>query len=151
MINTSKPKLEKLLINGKWDKSNYVLSQNWYCYFEDDEFKVDVILLLKGFITDGGSIPWWYEWRLNPVGKYLKAYLVHDILYATELIDRATADAILRAMMKAMGANRFIRNAVYAAVRIGGGSVWKYHTIAGVMGSRDLVTMQVINKKKHYK
>lgn len=61
MINTSKPKLEKLLINGKWDKSNYVLSQNWYCYFEDDEFKVDVILLLKGFITDGGSIPWWYE------------------------------------------------------------------------------------------
>jgi len=127
------------MIDGKWDGDNYVLKIDWSIDADVSGYHINIVMLKAGFVTDGGSIPWWYEWRLNPVGKYLKAYIVHDIIYATEYLPRAVADAILRELIKELGGNRFIRNAVYMAVRIGGGSVWKQHTEESIRIARNAV------------
>ena len=81
-----------------------------------------------GFSTDFASIPrliWrWMpptDWRIG------KPSIIHDFLYRTPamLFTRQQADHELREAMKCVGANAFDRNAVYWAVRAGGGSAWK--------------------------
>lgn len=139
MIICSTPKLEKHIVNGKWDGKNYVLAEDWCVDAKAGPYHITIELLRAGFITDGGSIPWWYQWRLNPVGKYLIAYILHDILYATEYLPREVADSILRELIRALGGNRVIRNAVYAAVKVGGGKVWRGHTTESIAHARQLV------------
>lgn len=78
--------------------------------------------------TDFASIPralWrWMsptDWRIG------KPAIVHDELYRNPalLVTRQEADAELREAMKCVGANAFDRNAVYWAVRAGGGRAFR--------------------------
>lgn len=80
------------------------------------------------FETDFASIPrlvWrWMsptDWRIG------KPAVIHDFLYRTPAMrfTRQEADSELREAMKCVGANSFDRNAVYWAVRAGGGRAWK--------------------------
>lgn len=96
------------------------------------------------FTTDGGSVPRAF-WRVcgHPFGRQLMAYLVHDALYATELVPRKNADAILYDMMRADGATMIQCGAEYTAVRTFGGAVWEKHTRKSIRLARELVTLDL--------
>ncbi|ALK96968.1 hypothetical protein AB595_04660 [Massilia sp. WF1] len=52
------------------------------------------------------------------------AAIVHDYLYSTHLVDRATADAVLREASAVTGVPAWRRWLMWAGVRLGGGSHW---------------------------
>lgn len=87
------------------------------------------VLIRRGFETDGASVPRLF-WRMigHPfMGDLLPHALPHDGLYAAELMSRADCDAWFLESMAAGGLNVARRNAIWAAVRVGGGAVWAGH------------------------
>jgi hypothetical protein len=98
-------------------------------YQEEHAFDSDVVgcrlIIPAGFITDGASvprIPIAYEYAGG--GKFFEAAGFHDLLYTTEKYARATADAVLREAILAMGYDEHFALAVFEAVRMFGGSHW---------------------------
>jgi hypothetical protein len=79
----------------------------------------------RGFRTDLASVP-----RL-PIIFWLtgassnEAACIHDFLYSTHEVDRATADAVLREASAVTGVPAWRRWLMYWGVRIWGGSHWK--------------------------
>lgn len=77
-----------------------------------------------GFVTDLASVP-----RLPLVydlcgSTASEAAIVHDYLYSTHLVDRATADAVLREASAVTGVPAWRRWLMWAGVRVGGASHW---------------------------
>jgi hypothetical protein len=77
-----------------------------------------------GFQTDLASVP-----RLPLVYDLCgdtasQAAIVHDYLYSTHLVDRATADAVLREASVVKGVPAWRRWLMWAGVRIAGGARW---------------------------
>jgi hypothetical protein len=62
--------------------------------------------------------------------------LGHDALYAAELVSREEADRWFLEGMKKAGINWVKRNAIWLAVRAGGGVVWRRHTMRSVARAR---------------
>ena len=85
---------------------------------EDSNF---IIHVPSGFKTDLASTPF-FAWSLGfpKWGQYSKAAVVHDYLYQSKLVDRATADAIFREAMGVLGVPRWKANVMYSAVRLFG-------------------------------
>lgn len=80
--------------------------------------------------TDLASIPKIVQNVLSPAGPYMPAALVHDLLYArhrdgSRIWTRQQADDMLMAGMIELGVGWWTRQAVYRAVRLGGGGAWK--------------------------
>jgi hypothetical protein len=110
-------------------------------------FVVDIldakITIKPGFRWDGASVPRFF-WRIvgAPMnGKYVPAALLHDALYAAELFPRAKCDAAFLEFMAQLGVAWWRRNAMWLAVRIGGGAVWRQHTARSVAAARRLVVV----------
>jgi hypothetical protein len=83
-----------------------------------------VIAVPAGFQTDLASVP-----RIPLVYDLCGdtaslAAIVHDYLYSTHLVDRATADAVLREASAVTGVPAWRRWLMWAGVRLGGGSHW---------------------------
>lgn len=108
------------------------------------------VLVRRGFLTDGASVPR-LAWRVigHPFAKDLLPHAIgHDGLYAAELLPRAACDAWMLGSMAAAGTNFpgqavgwARRNAVYSAVRAGGGFVWSGHAPGSVAEARALVSL----------
>lgn len=77
-----------------------------------------------GFVTDLASVP-----RL-PVAFFLAgglahaAAVVHDWLYTTHQVDRATADSVFREACQACGVSRWRAYLMWLGVRAGGAGSW---------------------------
>ena len=100
------------------------------------------ITVPAGCVTDLTTVPRWGWALVPPDGPWVKAAIIHDYLYATvgtgkwkghpASITRPTpysrleSDRILREAMKNLGIGWFIRNIIYLAVRLGGGSSWEH-------------------------
>jgi hypothetical protein len=100
--------------------------------------------VLAGFHSDGASIPRVF-WRLiGPplAGRYAPAALIHDGLYASEIIPRDVADDLFLEMMETLGVKSWRRKLMYQAVRIGGGAVWKKHTPTSVTYANKFVEVE---------
>ena len=97
-----------------------------------------------GFVTDLASIPRCL-WNLFPPfdPEYRAAAILHDGLYAAELLPRSQCDWTLLCAMQAQGNNWLKRNIFYCAVRLAGGAVWDRHTPAGRAGARKYVSLQI--------
>lgn len=97
---------------------------------EDDAFGFNslitktTIMVPRGFVTDGCSIPQLPFVYLLAGGKADPAGYVHDLLYTTQAFPRETADMVLREMVLAMGYSVLLADAMYLAVREFGGSHW---------------------------
>lgn len=78
-----------------------------------------------GFITDGGSIPLIAQGFINPYGKGLPAFVIHDWEYGTQTISRDEADGLLKRMLSDCGENWLDDDIQFDAVRIGGASAWE--------------------------
>lgn len=128
-----------------WGGINWTTGTVWNCHVctYEHEFHLTV---QPGFQTDGGSIPRFLQDRVSPLGKYLLAFLVHDVLYAGEFCDRATADWIFLELLEYLGASWIVRNACYLAVRAGGGFVWKKHTPESVADARRLIKFEAVSE-----
>ena len=97
------------------------------------------IKLLKGFDFDAASIPkiFWSIIGSPFTGNYTTPAAVHDGLYAGEVLDRKVCDDIFLDLMKQYKVSYVIRYAMYWAVRLGGGKVWKEHTKDEVLKYKD--------------
>lgn len=79
------------------------------------------------FKTDLASIPWLVQpiFGFLRVGRYDRAAVVHDWLYATQWLPRALCDRILREAMQTDGVGFWTRWAIWAGVRVGGSFAWR--------------------------
>ena len=97
----------------------------------------------KGFVFDGASIPRFF-WRIigHPLDhEFIRAVLLHDGLYASELLAQALSDEAFLEFMKYYDDIGWLkRNAMHKAVRVGGGSVWKDHTPESIKEARKYVS-----------
>ena len=102
-----------------------------------------ILYIKKGFIFDGASIPKLF-WSIigSPFGKYTASALIHDALYASELLPREDADTIFINTMVYKGVNEDKRNAMYLAVDIFGKYVWINHTDESITEARTFVSIE---------
>lgn len=102
----------------------------------------DVITVPAGFKTDFASVPRAFWTVLPPWGRYGKAAIVHDYLYANMGIVRIShdgeperwgnftrkeSDDIFRDAMAVLGVSFIKRNIMWAAVRTFAGPCWESH------------------------
>jgi uncharacterized protein YcaQ len=80
---------------------------------------------LEKFTTDFGSIPKAFQNIIPPEGRPLRAYIVHDWLYARQKFTRKQSDDCLMRMMKALEVGWIERWTIYTAVRLGGWWSWR--------------------------
>lgn len=66
----------------------------------DDKHK---IIVPAGFCSDGASVPSLLQFPISNWGIYAQAAIVHDLLYATNLMDRKAADEIFRDAISVLG------------------------------------------------
>jgi hypothetical protein len=81
----------------------------------------------RGYVTDFASVPAWATLvtglRLQPLGRWAWAAVLHDLLYAIgEPGRRAMADDVFRERLKLDGVDPTDRAVLFAAVRLGGGA-----------------------------
>lgn len=129
------PDLPKLDPHSLKDET-WVVAEPWFSQLTEGK----AVLVRRGFVTDGASIPRAF-WRLigHPMMKWLLPHaLPHDALYAAELMSRKECDGFLLMSMKLAGVPWWKRNAIWSAVRIGGGAVWRRHTEKSVKEARGL-------------
>lgn len=144
IINATIPSIAPKTENWKnWDGKLWVVTSPMYVsiLYKDKYYN---LCINPGFDTDGGSIPRVF-WRVagHPLGEWLLAYLVHDALYSAEYVERSLADDIFLELLVELGAPWTIRNAAWAAVRVGGASVWRAHTPEQIANDRKLIHLEI--------
>ncbi|WP_080206390.1 DUF1353 domain-containing protein [Salmonella enterica] len=102
---------------------NWRVYEPFAFYLSDDES--DVIDVPAGFITDLATIPRIFWILLPPDGKYAKAAIIHDYMYATALRTKREADLIFLDGMTVLGVPRWKRTIMYYAVRIFGRGMYR--------------------------
>jgi len=95
----------------------FILQEPMYCVVDGR-----VVTVPAGFNTDFASIPGFATPIVPKLGKYNRAAILHDYIYREKTFSRAECDLIFRVAMQALGVSWWRRNAMWLAVRIGGGS-----------------------------
>ncbi|BCF96655.1 hypothetical protein PPGU19_012240 [Paraburkholderia sp. PGU19] len=90
----------------------------------DSDVAGKVIVVPTGFITDLASVPRVPIAYMLAGGTSNEASVVHDYLYTSHIVDRETADAVLREASAVTGVPAWRRTIMWAAVRAFGGSHW---------------------------
>jgi hypothetical protein len=117
------------------DGSDFMLDADYNCYWEEKgkEYRVRVP---KGYVTDLSSIPRWARSVIPVVGRQNGPSVIHDYIYEPLSPQvggghqlrgwtKQDADNLFLAAMKAAGVNWYRRNAMYLAVKFGGGRAWR--------------------------
>lgn len=97
-----------------------------YTLTEEFEYHVgsypsqNIISVPSGFETDFASVPKSLRWVVSPFGRYGKAAVLHDYLYANAIGTKEYADDIFNEAMKVLGVNPLTRWVMYTAVRLFG-------------------------------
>jgi hypothetical protein len=103
------------------------------------------LLVAKGFQTDGASIPEpvWSIIDCTPFDPdTLAAAIVHDALYASEILPREDADKEFEELLKRNSRKGSgLHWIFFEAVRIGGSHVWANHTPQSVADARRFVSL----------
>jgi hypothetical protein len=80
-----------------------------------------------GEITDFASSRVW-RWNLLPIQwAYSAAPVLHDYLYRSGIVPKATADNLFREALLSLGCDRFTAWKAYCGVAMFGGSAWREH------------------------
>lgn len=134
-----------LPINGEWedDEIHFILHSP-FVYVDD--VKGITVTIPAGFRTDFNSAPEVANWYFNRKD-YMKAGLVHDWLYkfpskfesATYIppLTRQQCDDIHRRILDLEGCRWSRRQAIYLALRVGGGVAWNRHRQEDTKASAD--------------
>jgi len=102
------------------EKDLYVIDNDFVIFLTDEKGKQWCFEIFKGFKTDGGSIPkafsWFAESWKEDDALYNACFILHDGLYASELVSRSVADDMLRSSLHDCGLNRFHASTICLAV-----------------------------------
>ena len=79
----------------------------------------------EGFETDFSSIPRVFRAIIPVLGLQNKPSVWHDYMYVEKPVSRKEADWLFLEALQSVGISWLKRNAMWAAVRIGGGKVWR--------------------------
>lgn len=98
----------------------------------DKSFKYDLydkgrgweIRVPKGFKTNFASSPRFMWWLIPPMGRYGKAAVIHDYLYATKRFSKRVADAIFSEAMGVLKVPYWKRLVMFKAVVYFGKKAW---------------------------
>lgn len=85
-------------------------------------------LIPAGWNTDFGSVPSMVRWIVPNMGKWDKAYVLHDWMYTKGCplnLSKNDADIILWKNLKELGMASWKANLVYQCVRYGGQGKWR--------------------------
>ena len=120
-------------------------SENWkvLCHWVSQLVTGKAVFVKRDFVTDGMSDPR-SVWAFigSPLDKtMLKHALAHDGLYAAELMTREECDKWFLNSMLLGDIGKVKAYAIYSAVRIGGGFVWKAHTPESIAEARRSVRL----------
>lgn len=108
------------------------------------------IIIPQGFKTDFGSVPKFLHWFIDKDDRhFLVGFILHDVHYLVQSIDRGTADSVLRLNAGRLGASWIRKNAVYYALRMFGGLAW--HKNKQRNGARGRVTQAIAQATERYK
>jgi hypothetical protein len=106
--------------------------------------RAGVLRVLPGAITDGASVPELIDGLPGYhhfEGDTMPAACAHDMLYASQLCDRKTADFILFDLLIDNGVSSARAGAFYNAVHLFGDSIWSKHCIAALIAARRLISL----------
>ncbi len=132
--------------NGhNWDGRTWVFTEDWSVHIKTATYEI-FLTIRKGFKTDGGSIPPPADTLIRPMGMYLLAWLVHDAIYAAELMARVKGDWVMLEILQHQRMGWFLRNGVYCAVEAGGAAVWASHRPSQVARDRELMDFKYIGE-----
>lgn len=92
--------------------------------WEGDDF---AHVVPAGFETDLASVPRLFRWALNRNGASRRPAVLHDHLYATQVVSRARADEIFRQALQAEGVIAPGIALYWLGVRVGGWVAWRNH------------------------
>lgn len=102
-----------LLEMSSIDNDKFVLLNDFYITVmkSDNANEKYTIKISKGAVWDGLSIPKLFRWFLPEIDYTNQLYsasgLVHDCLYASELLSKDIADDIFRSILRDSGISRF--------------------------------------------
>jgi len=100
-----------------WGDRRWAVEEDWLVSVSGNRFgERESIVIPKGFVTDGGTIPrplWWYVKPWNR--KFFPAYLVHDYLLWSGRNSRF-ADTVFYNMLLDLGCNHSKALTMYHAV-----------------------------------
>lgn len=106
----------------------FYTNQNLYELMEHYEATLingQTIVIPKGFVTDGATIPWVIRFIFSQMGVYFAACMVHDYLYNTRMLgSRLLTDVQFLYDMVRSGMKKPKAELFYFAVRIGGKKWW---------------------------
>lgn len=92
------------------------------CRFRYQSDVAGLVDVPAGFVTDLASFPQWALALLGDIAQY--PAVPHDFIYNMHTVPRATADSMLYEACLLTGVPKWKAVAIYAGVRIGGGSHW---------------------------
>ena len=85
------------------------------------------IVVPAGFETDLASIPRLLRGILHQNGLSRAPAVLHDFLYATQIMTRSEADGVFREALEAEGMGWLGRFLYWSGVRVGGWVAWRNH------------------------
>lgn len=106
-------------------KDHWVVKKEFRYYVDGDKEKV--VIVPRGFLTDGATVPRLFWGIIPPWGKYGQAVVLHDYLcefggfwnYGQwETLRREDTDRIFRSALEELGVGSFTRNLMYGAVSL---------------------------------
>ena len=92
----------------------------------DDDFPG--IVVPKGFLTNGASVPKYIRGIISPTGNLFRAAVVHDYLYATHQLSRRKSDRVFKKIVYDDTQNRLLAYTSYLGIRAVGSSFWNADT-----------------------
>lgn len=108
------------VVTDREARAQWVLTEPLVYHGNFDQWEIP-----SGFKTDFASVPRAFWSLLPPWGRYKKAAVVHDWLYAGHgVASRREADAIFIRMMRELGVSLWRRWTMWAAVRLFGWAAW---------------------------
>lgn len=129
-----------VLYLGRFADPTYFLTKriSWKPNANQD-VKLPKISVPVGFVTDFASIPRAFWSLLRPDGNYAYAAVIHDFLYWTQLTTRENSDMIIKLAMGDFKIPKTEADAIYTAVRAGGGKAWNENTELKRRGERRIL------------
>ena len=112
-----------LLVSPVPDGKRWVIKSD-FGYDVGEEGSGETINVPVGFITDFASVPRLLWWLFPKWGKYGNAAIIHDYLYWQQKYTRKRADEIFLEGMGVLNVNKYVKCALYYAVRWFGCCAW---------------------------
>lgn len=127
-------------------RHTWILSEDYRVEFVDYPHVAFQFVIPKGFDFDFASVPLLFQGLFPRVGTLSDVpALIHDWLYATQIVDRKTADKLFYDAMRNLGVPKLKAWTMYRAVRLGGGLSWRKATFDEINFYRALGGLGLLN------